>query len=67
MTERDRKQILALQGQRDRLKEQRDSLLSVCKALLALVDGAPRQYAYDPELQAVVDEARAAVAQTTGA
>ena len=37
-------------------------LLAACRALLALVDGKPRQYQYDSELQAVVGQARPAVA-----
>jgi hypothetical protein len=37
--------------------------LAVCQALIALHDGNPKAYAYDPELGAVVDEARAAVAK----
>ena len=41
-------------------------LLAACRALLALVDAAPRQRQYDSALQAVVDQARAAVEQATG-
>jgi hypothetical protein len=41
-------------------------LLRACKALLALVGRAPRQYLYDPELAAVLDEAQAAVAMAEG-
>jgi hypothetical protein len=37
-------------------------LLAACRALLVLMDGKPRQYQYDPELQAVAEQARAAVA-----
>lgn len=37
--------------------------LAVCQALIALHDGNPKAYAYDPELGAVVDEARAAIAK----
>jgi hypothetical protein len=37
--------------------------LDVCQALIALYDGNPKAYGYDPELGAVVDEARAAVAK----
>jgi hypothetical protein len=37
-------------------------LLAACRALLALVDGKPRQYQYDSELQAVAGETRQAVA-----
>jgi hypothetical protein len=37
--------------------------LDVCQALIALHDSNPKAYAYDPELGAVVDEARAAVAK----
>ena len=38
-----------------------ERLLAACEALLELVDAAPRRYQYDPELGAVVDEAREAV------
>jgi hypothetical protein len=38
------------------------ALLAACRALLALVDGKPRQYQFDSELQAVADQARHAVA-----
>jgi hypothetical protein len=39
------------------------ALLAACRALLlALVDGKPRQYQYDSELLAVVEQARQAVA-----
>ena len=41
--------------------------LEVCRALVALVDGKPRQYQYDSELQAVVQQAGAAVAGLPGA
>jgi hypothetical protein len=37
-------------------------LLAACRALLALVDGKPRQYQYDTELQAVIGQTRQAVA-----
>jgi hypothetical protein len=37
--------------------------LEVCRALVALVDGKPRQYGFDPELQAVAEQARQAVAE----
>jgi hypothetical protein len=37
-------------------------LLAACRALLALVDGKPRQYQYDSELQTVVGQTRQAVA-----
>jgi hypothetical protein len=37
-------------------------LRAACRALLALVDGTPRQYQYDAELQMAVEQARAAVA-----
>ncbi len=41
-------------------------LLAACRALVELADGNPRQYGYDTALQAVVDQARAAVEQATG-
>src|SRR5262245_30639525 len=41
-------------------------LLAACRALLALVDGKPRQYQYDAELQAVVGQVRQAVADLPG-
>jgi hypothetical protein len=37
-------------------------VLAACRALLALVDGAPRQYQYDSALQAVVAQTRQAIA-----
>ncbi|MFL5243170.1 MAG: hypothetical protein ACJ8FY_13780 [Gemmataceae bacterium] len=46
-----------------RWEEESDgNALAVCQALIALYDGNPKAYGYDPELGAVVDKARAAEA-----
>jgi hypothetical protein len=40
--------------------------LAVCRALLALADGAPRPYRFDSALRAGVERARAAVEAVSG-
>jgi hypothetical protein len=58
----DEGQIIELRWE-DEIDGNAPDALAVCKALIALQDSNPKAYAYDPELGAVADEARAAIAK----
>jgi len=59
----DQGKIIELRWEEDLDCNATPDALAVCQALIAFYDGHLKAYAYDPELGAVVDEARAAVAK----